>query len=52
MLKGLSYKLLIEGVETKEQRSYVASLGIELIQGDYFSKPLPDQEAQAYLSDH
>jgi|GEM_PF-3455183 len=52
MLKGLSYKLLIEGVETEEQRSYVDSLGIELIQGDYFSKPLPDQEAQTYLSDH
>ncbi len=52
MLKGLSYKLLIEGVETEEQRDYVNALGIDLIQGDYFSKPLAAHQAQDYLSSH
>lgn len=52
MLKGLSYKLLIEGVESEEQNTFVASLGIELIQGDYYSMPLPAKQVQAYLRAH
>lgn len=49
MLQGLSYKLLIEGVETEEQQAYVKELGIELIQGDYYSPPLPSKQARDYL---
>lgn len=52
MLHGLSYTLLIEGVETEEQYAYVHSLNIDLIQGDYFSKPLPSDLIRLYLLDH
>lgn len=52
MLHGLSYTLLIEGVETEEQYAYVRSLNIDLIQGNYYSKPLPANHARQYLLTH
>ncbi|MEE3315152.1 MAG: EAL domain-containing protein, partial [Treponema sp.] len=44
MIKELGKKILVEGVETKEQRNLVVSLGCDYCQGYYFSKPIPKQE--------
>ena len=44
LLKNLKISIVIEGVETKEQYEHMKELGIEYIQGYYFSKPL-DEDA-------
>lgn len=46
LLHRLHVPMVIEGVETKEQYEEMKSLGIEYIQGWYFSKALP---AEKYL---
>ena len=37
-------EIVSEGIETKEQYKTMKGLGIEYIQGYYFSKPLPEKE--------
>jgi len=44
MMKNLKLKVVAEGVETKEQCEMLKSLGIEYLQGYYFSKPIPGNE--------
>ena len=45
MDKGLGIRTLAEGVETKEQVEFLRRSGCEKLQGYYFSKPLPFDEA-------
>lgn len=40
MIKHLGMKIVAEGVETKEQFEKMKELGVDYIQGFYFSKPL------------
>ena len=49
LLKNLKISIVIEGVETKEQYEHMKELGIEYIQGYYFSKPLPENDFMALL---
>ena len=44
--KGLDVQVLAEGVETKEQYELLEQMGCEIIQGYYFSKPLPPEEIE------
>ena len=44
MAKKLGIHTLVEGVETQEQYEFMKKIGCELIQGYYFSKPLPLEE--------
>jgi len=44
--KILNFKLIAEGVETKEQKEFVITHGVDLIQGYYYSKPLPPEEIE------
>jgi EAL domain-containing protein (putative c-di-GMP-specific phosphodiesterase class I)/GGDEF domain-containing protein len=44
MAKRLGIHTLAEGVETEEQYEYLKRIGCELIQGYYFSKPIPLEE--------
>lgn len=46
MIQGLGLKVVAEGVETAEQLRELERLGIDYIQGYYFSKPI---EADRYL---
>lgn len=41
MAKKLKIKSLCEGVETKEQSNYLKTVGCQMQQGYYFSKPVP-----------
>ena len=41
MILGMKLHIVSEGIETKEQLETMEELGIEYIQGFYFSKPLP-----------
>lgn len=44
LAKNLDLDCVIEGVETQEQLDYVNNLGCDLIQGYFFSKPMPANE--------
>ena len=44
LAKNLNLKIIAEGVETKEQRDFVFSEGVDYIQGYYYSKPIPADE--------
>lgn len=44
LLHKLEIPIVIEGVETKDQYTSMKGLGIEYVQGWYFSKALPEQE--------
>jgi EAL domain-containing protein (putative c-di-GMP-specific phosphodiesterase class I)/GGDEF domain-containing protein len=43
MFRRLGVGLVAEGVETEEDLALIRGIGIDLIQGYYFSKPLPSQ---------
>ena len=44
LAKMLKLPVVAEGVETKEQYLYLKNSGCEVIQGFYFSKPIPTEE--------
>lgn len=49
--KELKLTTIAEGVETKEQREYLLEKGCDIIQGYYYSKPLPKEEFEKYLKE-
>lgn len=49
MAKGIDIHTLAEGIETEEQFAYLRNIGCEKVQGYYFGKPLPYDEALANL---
>ena len=46
----MGMKLVAEGVETEEQYETLKEMGCDFIQGYYFSKPLPLENFEEYLS--
>lgn len=52
LTKSLSLKTIAEGVETLEQVEYVKNCGCDFIQGYYYSKPLEENDAIAFLEEH
>ena len=46
----MGYSIVSEGVETEEEMSLLSSWGVDLIQGYYFSRPLPVEELLKLLS--
>lgn len=49
MIHGMNLKIVSEGIETKQQYDAMEHLGINYIQGFYFSKPLPKDQFIAFL---
>lgn len=49
MIHGLKLKIVTEGIETKEQLAEMKKLGINYIQGFYFSKPLPIKDFIGFI---
>ena len=49
--KELKLTTIAEGVETKKQREYLLEKGCDIIQGYYYSKPLPKEEFEKYLKE-
>ena len=52
MFKHVDYKIVVEGVETKEMADTYIKYGCDFIQGFYFSKPLPLDEFKKFIDDH
>ena len=51
MILKMGRKIVVEGIETKEQFDYLESLGITYAQGFYFSKPIPEQEFLKFIEE-
>lgn len=52
MIHGMNLKIVSEGIETEEQLSVMERLGINYIQGYYFSKPIPETDFLAFLREN
>ena len=50
MFKQLGYKVLFEGVETKEQEDFCIDSHADYIQGYLYSKPIPIEQLKNFLS--
>jgi EAL domain-containing protein (putative c-di-GMP-specific phosphodiesterase class I) len=51
LLKDMKLTIIQEGVETKEQLELVKSMGTPLVQGFYYSKPIPEKEFMTFLKE-
>lgn len=51
MIRQMNLKVIMEGVQTAEQKNYISSRGIDYIQGFYFSSPLPEADFLKYIED-
>ena len=51
MATRLNNQIIAEGVETKEQLKYLRKIGINLIQGFLFSKPMPGSEIESFTKE-
>lgn len=49
VMKGLEYKVICEGIETKEQAQFLRQAGCDLGQGYWFSKPIPAAEYEKII---
>lgn len=49
MVKGMGLKIVAEGIEQQHQLDMLEEMGVDYIQGYYFSKPLPEKEFVEYL---
>lgn len=49
MILKLGKDIVAEGVETKAQVEYLTELGVEYLQGYYYSKPIPEEKYLEFL---
>lgn len=49
MIRRLDFKIVAEGIETKEQAEKLTEMGCDFLQGYYFSRPLPKEDFLAYI---
>ena len=47
--KNLGLKTVVEGVETSEQVAFLRDLGVDLLQGYYYSKPVEKEEFEGII---
>ena len=44
MIKDMNMKIVAEGVETQKQKEILLGLGVNVVQGYYYDRPLPKEE--------
>lgn len=44
MAARLGMPVIVEGVETKEQRNFLSAIGCDYVQGYYYARPMPQEE--------
>ena len=49
MAHSMDLRIIAEGIETKQQMDEMKSLGVDYLQGYYFSHPLPEHEILKFL---
>jgi len=50
LAKSMRLNVIAEGVETREQKDFILEQGCEIIQGYYYSRPVPDNKMSQLLS--
>ena len=50
LAKTLKLKTIAEGIETAEQNTFMESLGCDIMQGHFFSKPMPADDITQVFS--
>ncbi|MCP3851710.1 MAG: EAL domain-containing protein, partial [Gammaproteobacteria bacterium] len=50
LAKNMKLNVIAEGVETIEQKEFILEKGCEMIQGYYYSKPVPEQKMTQLLN--
>jgi len=50
--KSLNLKIVVEGIETKEQAKFCRKYGADLLQGYLFSKPMSSENIEELLKRH
>ena len=50
ILHKLEMGVVVEGIETEEQVEVMKNMGVEFIQGYYFSRPIPENDFVAFLA--
>jgi EAL domain-containing protein (putative c-di-GMP-specific phosphodiesterase class I) len=51
MIKSMGMSIVAEGVEEQYQLEALAKLGVDYIQGYYFSKPVPESEFVRFIKE-
>ena len=51
MAHSMDIKLIAEGIETEDEFEAMKALGVDYIQGFYFSKPLPEREFLKFVQE-
>lgn len=51
MIHDIGMEIVVEGIETEEQYANFKKLGVEYIQGYYFSRPLPGDRVLNYVQE-
>lgn len=51
MMKSLGIELIAEGIETKEQADALIKLGVNYLQGYYFSRPIPSKDFIQFITE-
>ncbi|OAQ21731.1 hypothetical protein TDIS_0249 [Thermosulfurimonas dismutans] len=49
MARNLGKKIVAEGVERREQLAFLMGLGVDEVQGYYFARPMPGDQALSFL---
>ena len=52
MIHGMGLEIVSEGIETQTMYETMCSLGINFIQGYYFSRPIPEEQFLKYISEY
>ncbi|WP_414475216.1 EAL domain-containing protein [Microvirga sp. M2] len=47
--RAMNLTVTAEGIETKEQRAFLASVGCDVLQGFFFARPMPAQALEEFL---
>ena len=50
LAKSLAIDVLAEGAETSEQIDFLRKQGCHIVQGYYYSKPLPEEKFRDYMT--
>lgn len=52
MMRSLGIEMIAEGVETREQAEALTKLGVNYLQGYYFSRPIPPKEFMKFITEN
>jgi diguanylate cyclase (GGDEF)-like protein len=50
MARGLGFRIVVEGVETEQQRNLLVAMGVDYLQGYLISRPIAARNVAAWLS--